>query len=66
MKKLVLKVGFTYDEDTMHGDDKEAIDWFFNGILKDELILHSNEIGDEIGIVKVIEVIDDTQELEAA
>ena len=41
----------------MHGNDKEAINWFYNNILKDTLILHSNEIGDKIGAVKIKRII---------
>ena len=61
MKKLKLEVELTYDAKLMHGgdDDKEAKDWFFKRILggrKIDLILHSNEIGDEIGTIKVLKI----------
>lgn len=57
-KKMKMLVELRYDASIMHGRDKEAKDWFFNEILKkDKLILHSNEIGDEIGIIKVLEVL---------
>lgn len=60
-KTLRLVIDLTYDPDTMHGDDAEGIDWFFNDILmrrgsEEALILHCNEIGDEIGTVKVISI----------
>ena len=62
MKKLKLLIELKYDDKSMHGKDKESIDWFFNDILKskrkNDLILHSNEIGDEIGEVKVITIIE--------
>ena len=56
-----MLISLTYDEETMHNGDKdtEAKNWFFNDILvesKERLILHSNEIGDEIGDVKVLKV----------
>lgn len=55
---MKMLVELRYDASIMHGRDKEAKDWFFNEILKkDKLILHSNEIGDEIGIIKVLEVL---------
>lgn len=55
--KLEMLVELKYNAKTMHGKDKEAIDWFFNDILKkDKLILHSNEIGDEVGIIKVLKI----------
>jgi hypothetical protein len=41
----------------MHGSDKIGIAWFFEEILSDEngsLLLHSNEIGDTIGSIRVI------------
>ncbi len=56
--KVSLLVELTYDADVMHGDDTESIDWFYKDILgskrKNDLVLHSNEIGDEIGTIKVI------------
>ena len=57
MKKIKFEATLTYDNKIMHGNDKEAIKWFYNNILKDTLILHSNEIGDEIGAVKIKRII---------
>jgi hypothetical protein len=57
MKKIKFEASLTYDNNIMHGKDKEAINWFYNEILKDTLILHSNEIGDEIGTVKIKRII---------
>ena len=49
-KILEIVAELEYDDKMIHGDEKEAIDWFYNYILKDDkLILHSNEIGDYIG-----------------
>jgi hypothetical protein len=61
MKTIEMLITLTYDDETMHnGDgDIEAKNWFFDDILvesKERLILHSNEIGDEIGDVKVLKV----------
>lgn len=61
MKKLMLEVELEYDDQTMHGDDHDSVAWFWNDVLlypgKDgQLILHSNEIGDEIGTIKVLKV----------
>lgn len=61
MKKLKLEIELLYNDEIVHGNNPDAIDWFYSEILKGEdeaLILHSNEIGDEIGIVKVIKIID--------
>ena len=60
MKTIKLHVDFTYDAKTMHGSDKESMEWFYNEILKskrkNDLILHSNEIGDEIGTIRVTSI----------
>jgi len=61
MKTLKLEIELKYDAKMMHGNDKESIGWFYEDILmshrKKDLILHSNEIGDEVGEVKVLKVI---------
>lgn len=56
MKKLQLVIELEYDDKLMHGDDEEAKDWFIKDVLYNDgtLILHSNEIGDQVGFVKVI------------
>lgn len=57
MNKLKLDIELTYDAKLMHGNEEESIGWFSNDILmKEKLILHSNDIGDEIGTVKVIKI----------
>jgi hypothetical protein len=54
--KLKLLIELDYDADLTHGDDPEAIHWFHTLLLRDrELILHSNEIGDAIGTVRVLQ-----------
>jgi len=61
MKTLKLEIELKYDAKIMHGNDKESIDWFYKDILmsrrKNDLILHSNQIGDELGSVKVVKII---------
>ena len=54
MKTIKLKIELTYDDNFFHGDDEEEKEWFFESVLDEELILHSNEIGDTVGTVKVI------------
>lgn len=59
MKELLVTMIFEYDESTMHAgdDDEEARDWFLNEILlKERLLLHSNEIGDTIGECKILSI----------
>jgi len=61
MKTLKLEIELTYDDEMMHsGDsgDSGAKDWFFHEVLgsgKLELF-DKTELGDEIGIVKVIKI----------
>lgn len=57
MSKAILVIELEYDGDVTHGDDQESILWFYSDILSDdkgELILHSNEIGDTVGHVRVL------------
>lgn len=63
--KLRLEIELEYDATIMHADDNdsEAKRWFFEDILlnpseEGELILHSNSIGDEIGTVKVLRILE--------
>ena len=55
MKRLLV-IELEYDAELMHDDgrDKEALDWFENDVLGNEMILHSNEIGDSIGTCRRI------------
>jgi len=62
MPKLYLEIELSYP-DHVHGTDPESEEWFKNEILMGntledgkELVLHSNEIGDEIGLVRVIRI----------
>ena len=55
--QLTLTIELTFDENAMHGNDQEEREWFYNTILLgEELILHSNEIGDTVGTVKVLSI----------
>lgn len=63
MKTLTLTVKLTYDEEIMHGRDKdeEAKQWFLKHVLgrsdvSEPLTLHSNYIGDEVGTIEVIKI----------
>ena len=61
MKKVKLEIEMEYDDEVMHGDDEEGIEWFKKSILtgdKGLLLLHSNLIGDHLGDVKVIKIIE--------
>lgn len=53
-----MLVRLTYDDEIQHSGEKdqESKNWFFKEVLGDEdLILHSNVIGDEVGKIKVID-----------
>ena len=55
--KLLLTVEVECDDECYPASDKEAMNWLINDILlngQDRLILYSNEIGDDIGTVKVL------------
>jgi hypothetical protein len=57
MAKLIMTVELDID-DEMYGDDEEK-SWLLNDILtgdKGQLLLHSNEIGDTVGAIKVLSV----------
>lgn len=61
MKKVKMIIELEYDDEIMHDKDQDAIDWFNNDILlgkKGLLLLHSNEIGDHVGKVEGIEILD--------
>ena len=60
--KLKLEIEVEYDAEMMHGNEPESIEWFRDAVLlnpaEDEpLILHSNCIGDEIGVIRVTRII---------
>jgi hypothetical protein len=62
--KLKLEIELEYDPVIMHGTDGDSIMWFINKVLKnpDEgegLILHSNCIGDSLGMCRVTRLITD-------
>ena len=55
MKIERLVIELEYDDKMMHNDEPEAVEWFWLDVMGGgELYLHSNEIGDEVGRVKVI------------
>ena len=61
MKKETIKLLIEIKVEKDWIDSQEEKDWFFTEILsnkiKHNLILHSNEIGDEISEVKVLEIL---------
>lgn len=61
MKKIKMMVELSYNANFMHGKDKESTQCFYRDILKskrkNDLILHSNEVGDQIGTVKVLHIL---------
>lgn len=57
MKTIKMLVELTYDNDTMHEDDADGIAWFNDEVLGGEVVAWSNEIGDELGFIKVLEIL---------
>lgn len=58
MKTIKCTMELTYDEEIMYSDDEDEKSFFVDLLTKHELILHSNELGDEIGTVKLVGVED--------
>jgi len=57
MALLRLEIDVDYDPDVVHGSDPEALAWFRDKVLVspdvgEELILHSNCIGDSVGTIR--------------
>ena len=60
--KLKLEIEVECDMEAMHGNDPDSIEWFRDAVLMnpaedEQLILHSNCIGDEIGQVRVTRIV---------
>ncbi len=54
MKTIRLQIELTYDDQSMHSFDRHGLQWFTDILKGDsDLILHSNEIGDTVGEVRV-------------
>jgi hypothetical protein len=53
--KIQMTIGFELEED-LYPDTEEIRLWLENDILiaDGSLILHSNEIGDEVGVIKKV------------
>lgn len=66
MKKIKMIVELEY-EDSLEGNDQDDKDCFIDFVLKGKdaeeinLILHSNYLGEEIGVINVLEILDDIQ-----
>ena len=56
--KIRMMVELEYEPEIMHGNDQDAKRWFMEHVLLDPngLILHSNDIGDSVGTLRVLEV----------
>ena len=52
--KRILTIELDYDAEQFY-EDNEGREWFDKVILGGPLILHSNELGDEIGEARVID-----------
>jgi hypothetical protein len=58
MKQITMTVVLEFDEEMMCDWDEEAQrEWFFEAVLDPEtLVLHSNEIGDEVGRIVSVDI----------
>jgi hypothetical protein len=62
MKTIRLTIDLTYEDDVMHGDDLDSVEWFKSILLGDDLQLGAfPHLGDMIGDVKVIEIEGETE-----
>ena len=59
-RKIRLVIDLDVDTYLMHAFslDESERDWFRNHVLGDDLLLHSNLIGDTIGSVSVVNIIE--------
>ena len=57
MKTIKMLVELTYNNDIMHEEDADGIAWFKDEVLGGEVVAWSNEIGDELGFIKVLEIL---------
>lgn len=59
MKTITITATLTYDDNIMHGTDEESRTWFFEQILLgEELFVHSNEIGDTVGTMRISQTLE--------
>ena len=64
MKTIRLEVELTYNNDIMHEEDSDSIEWFYKDVLgkvcedgSPNLVLYSDELGDEVGIINVLKIL---------
>jgi hypothetical protein len=53
--KLLIKAELEFDENMMYGNEQEK-SWFYQNVLEGKLELFSEEIGDMVGSIKIIEI----------
>ena len=53
---LTIELEFDNDIYPAYSDDDSERDWFRNHLLRDDLILHSNLVGDEVGKVRLLSI----------
>jgi hypothetical protein len=55
MKILIIKAELSFDEEMMYCNELEK-GWFYEDVLEGKLELFSEEIGDMVGSIKIIEI----------
>jgi hypothetical protein len=56
MRTLRITADLKYNDKIMHGDGLEEEEWFMDLLLDEELRVYSNEIGDEIGTMRILKI----------
>lgn len=67
MTKIKMLIELDYGDRMFDEDEPEEVEWFEQNILlgdSGQLLLHSNELGDSLGPVKVLELHKESKENE--
>ena len=59
MRTLKIECTLTYDNETMHDESEDSLEWFYDILTKYPLLLHSNELGDTVGDIENVKVYGD-------
>ena len=57
MKIYKLLIELEVDDKMMYGNDEESREWFEKDILKNYVLVLHEEIGDDLGYVKVLAIL---------
>ena len=54
--RLKIQGIIEYDKDIMHDDSEEETSWFFGEVLMKGLFVYSDELGDDVGILRITSI----------